>query len=191
MPAPLQMREELARPATSGLAARRPALWSTAPAWRNLAICACFLTALAISTPMVLPRPDTVPGPQSAPQPPGSPIQADLKQRSCATARIPDAPLHVTGRVTRRVSREQALAAIRAIEASVGAQLSPAYLPLESVYIEAHLQSGVYPTMVTVPADMTVKTGDMVELTTRYRDPSLPCHFIPWKIDRLLSHPAQ
>jgi hypothetical protein len=31
---------------------------------------------------------------------------------------------------------------------------------------------------------MTVKIGDVVEVGTRYRDPSLPCSFIPWIINR-------
>ena len=35
-------------------------------------------------------------------------------------------------------------------------------------------------------ASYQVKVGDLVELNTRYRDQSLPCHFVPWTISRQL-----
>jgi hypothetical protein len=41
-------------------------------------------------------------------------------------------------------------------------------------------------TMAAVPENLTVKVGDLVELNTRYRDQSLPCHFVPWTISRQL-----
>jgi hypothetical protein len=28
----------------------------------------------------------------------------------------------------------------------------------------------------------------MVELASRYRDRALPCHFVPWTINRLVDH---
>jgi hypothetical protein len=40
--------------------------------------------------------------------------------------------------------------------------------------------------MAAVPEHMSVKIGDTVELNSRYRDPTLPCHFIPWTINRLV-----
>ena len=44
--------------------------------------------------------------------------------------------------------------------------------------------------MAVIPEQMTVKIGDVVELNTRYRDASLPCHFIPWTINRLVDASA-
>jgi hypothetical protein len=41
--------------------------------------------------------------------------------------------------------------------------------------------------MAAVPEYMTVKVCDLVEVNSRYRDPSLPCHFIPWTINRLVN----
>jgi hypothetical protein len=42
--------------------------------------------------------------------------------------------------------------------------------------------------MAAVPENMDVKIGDLVELASRYRDRALPCHFVPWTINRLLDH---
>jgi hypothetical protein len=42
--------------------------------------------------------------------------------------------------------------------------------------------------MAAVPENLDVKIGDVVELNSRYRDPGLPCHFIPWTIDHLVDH---
>jgi len=44
--------------------------------------------------------------------------------------------------------------------------------------------------MAAIPEQMTVKIGDVVELNTRYRDASLPCHFIPWMINRIVDASA-
>jgi hypothetical protein len=99
---------------------------------------------------------------------------------------IGDAPEHRTGRVTGVVSEQQALAATKAVEAQLGAPISPAYLPLKRVTV-SDPQSD-FRTMAAIPKEMSVQTGDMVELNSRYRDRSLPCHFIPWTINRLIDH---
>ena len=84
------------------------------------------------------------------------------------------------------VSEGQALAATRAVEAQLGAPISPAYLSLQRVTV-ADPQSN-FRTMAAIPKEMSVQMGDLVELSSRYRDPSLPCHFIPWTINRLVDH---
>jgi transglutaminase-like putative cysteine protease len=86
-------------------------------------------------------------------------------------------------RVTGFASAEQVLAATRAVEAQLGAQISPAYLSLPRVTTVGY-QDGNFRTIAAVPEHMTVKIGDLVELNSRYRDASLPCHFIPWAINR-------
>jgi hypothetical protein len=106
-------------------------------------------------------------------------------QPSCRL-QIGDAPQHRTGRVTGFVSEEQALASTKAVEAQVGAPISPAYLPLQRATV-ADPQSN-FSTMAAIPKEMSVQMGDLVELNSRYRDPSLPCHFIPWTINRLVDH---
>jgi hypothetical protein len=103
--------------------------------------------------------------------------------RSCAL-QVPGTPQHRTGRVTGLVSEDQALAATRNVEAQTGAQISPAYLSLKRVNIE----DGSFKTMAAVPNELTVQVGDLVELNSRYRDPGLECHFIPWTVTRLVGH---
>jgi hypothetical protein len=113
---------------------------------------------------------------------PGPAMQSEKAQQSCSS-QIPDAPQHVTARVTGTVTSEEALAATRAVESQLGAKISPAYLALPRV--NAQLPTG-QATLAAIPVSMTVKIGDLVELNTRYRDRSLPCHFIPWTINRVI-----
>jgi hypothetical protein len=54
---------------------------------------------------------------------------------------------------------------------------------LPRVAIEGYPDTNIK-SMAAVPERMTVKIGDLVEVNTRYRDASLPCHFIPWLINR-------
>ena len=169
------LREQSAGPETPGLTAPKPALWSTAPAWRNLTIGSCLLTSMAISAPIVLPRLQTAP--------------ATLTQQAC-TAKVPGSPEHLRARVTGFVSEAEALAITRTVEAEVGAQVSPAYRSLRRVYVEVILPTGARPTMAAVPEYMTVQIGDILDVNSRYRDPSLPCHFIPWTIYRLAGRPG-
>jgi hypothetical protein len=103
--------------------------------------------------------------------------------RSCAL-QVPGAPQRLTGRVTGFVSEEQALAATRTVETQTGAQISPSYQSLQRVTVE----DGSFKTMAAVPKELTVQVGDLVELNSRYRDPALACHFIPWTINRLVGH---
>jgi hypothetical protein len=113
---------------------------------------------------------------------PGAAMQSERAQQSC-TSQIPDAPEHVTARVTGVVPREEALAATRTVESQIGAKISPAYLTWPRV--SAQLLTG-QATLAAYPVSMTVKIGDLVELNTRYRDRSLPCHFIPWTVNRVV-----
>ncbi|HEY2534512.1 MAG TPA: retropepsin-like aspartic protease [Xanthobacteraceae bacterium] len=112
--------------------------------------------------------------------------QQQQVQQSC-TASIATAAQHFTGLVTGFLTDEQVLAVTRSVEAQLGAKLNPAYLRLKHVWVS--WQNGSSMTMAAVPEHMSVKIGDSVELNSRYRDPSLPCHFIPWTINRLLAQP--
>ena len=121
---------------------------------------------------------------------PGAPAQTELMQQGCGL-QIPGAPQRVTGRVTRFVSGEEALTLTNAVEAQLGAKISPAYLSLKRVRVEASGENRNWWTIAAVPEDMPVKVGDLVELNSRYRDPELPCQFIPWTIYRLLDQGGQ
>jgi hypothetical protein len=74
----------------------------------------------------------------------------------------------------------------RKVETQIGAKESPAYLAWYRVWAE--MSPSGQRTIAAIPPDMTVETGDLIELNTRYRDHSLPCHFIPWTINRVIEH---
>jgi hypothetical protein len=133
---------------------------------------------------MVLPRPEMVADTRAGSQALGSPIKGDF-QPSCV-AQIPGAPDRLTARVTGFVPSEQVLAITKGVEGEIGVKISPTYLPLKRVVVDISGPNGKFSTFAAVPASMTVKTGDVVEVNSRYRDPNLPCHFIPWTITRLL-----
>jgi hypothetical protein len=120
-------------------------------------------------------------------KPSGPPAAATSKaaetQQSCTT-RIPTAPQNFTGQVTGFLTDEQVLAITRSVEAQLGTKVNPAYLPLKHVWVS--FQNGSQRTMAAVPEHMSVKIGDSVGLNSRYRDQTLPCHFIPWTITGLV-----
>lgn len=103
-------------------------------------------------------------------------------------ALVPSAPRRVAGLVTGFLSDEQALAITRNVEAEVGIKENPAYPPLKRAVVR--LGSGNPPpwTMAVIPVFLSVKIGDTVLVDSRYRDPTLPCHFIPWVIESVLLH---
>jgi len=188
MIAPLQIGEKLAQPKVPGLAAPKQSLWSTAPAWRNLTIGSCLLTSLAISAPIVLRHFEAAREAPSTSQVAGSSAPAQPPPQACSL-RADRAPQHFTARAFVFVSAEQALAATRGVEAQIGGKVSPGYLSLNHVGLEYYLPTGNRATtMAALPPNMTVRIGDWVEVTSRYRDPSLPCNFIPWTINRILNH---
>ncbi len=75
------------------------------------------------------------------------------------------------------------------MEAQLGAKVSPDYFSLTRVMVEiepAEKGATDRTTMAAIPESLAVKIGDLVELDGRHRDQSLPCHFIPWTINRLI-----
>jgi len=117
----------------------------------------------------------------------GSTTPAEPTRQSC-TLQIADAPEHRKARVTGFLSDEEALAGTKAIEAQLGADISPAYLSLKRARVEAYPGGDGWNTGVGIPEHMAVEVGDLVELNSRHRDPGLPCHFIPWTINRIVDH---
>jgi hypothetical protein len=103
-----------------------------------------------------------------------------------ASWQIRDAPQQMTARVVGTVPTAAVLAATKEVESQTGAKISPAYLPLSRVDVQVS-PSGQR-TLAAILPDMNVKVGDLVELNSRYRDHSLPCHFIPWTISRVIEH---
>jgi hypothetical protein len=160
-----------------------------------------FMDAKSLGT-LSVPAVQGWPGPKSAPTAPlaagpataqsasnttDSRTQPGPVQQGC-NLQIGDEPQHLTGRVTGFLAGEAALARLREIEAEVGAKMSPAYVSLDRVTVVRYPQDNSWSTMAAIPEGMKVKIGDLVELHSRYRDESLPCHFIPWTINRLVDH---
>lgn len=106
----------------------------------------------------------------------------------CA-AQLPVVARHYMAQVTRFLTREEVLAATLTVEAQLGAKVNPAYLPLKHVFTAGYGQDAGLATMAAVPGHMSVKTGDTIELNSSYRDPGLPCHFIPWTVSDLVAQP--
>jgi hypothetical protein len=67
----------------------------------------------------------------------------------------------------------------------LGARINPDYFALKRATVERY-PDGNRSTMAAIPENMDVKIGDLVELASRYRDRTLPCHFVPWTINRLV-----
>lgn len=126
-----------------------------------LVVSACLLTSLAISAPMVLPAPG-----------------------ACALP-LTSIPRHVSGRVTGFVSHAWIASAMRGVETELGAPISPGYLSLKSVSVARPGQAAAF-TIAAVPDNVIAKIGDKVELNSRYRDPNLPCNFVPWTVNRVM-----
>lgn len=109
-------------------------------------------------------------------------------QRTCP-AQLPPVAQHYMAQVTRFLTRQEALEATLAVEAQLGARVNPAYLRLRHVYARGYGQDTGLATVAAVPDHLSVRTGDTVELGSRYRDPNLPCHFIPWTVSELVAQP--
>jgi hypothetical protein len=99
-----------------------------------------------------------------------------------------DAAARLTGRVVRFVSAGEALSRTERVEADLGAKISPSYVALGHVVVEKYPPGDDWSTMAAVPEGIGVKIGDLVDLDSRHRDQSLPCHFIPWTINRVVDH---
>jgi hypothetical protein len=95
---------------------------------------------------------------------------------------VPQQPLNVTGRVTGLVTDEEAVGIVRRVEAQVGGKISPAYIHLRRVTMMVYAPAGNYLSIAAVPDGMKVRVANLVDVNTRYRDPALPCNFIPWII---------
>lgn len=71
-------------------------------------------------------------------------------------------------------------------QAQFQAKINPAYVSNLRAVISP---DGVHRLFVLVPGGMTVKIGDQVEFAGAYRDASLPCHYVPNLIGKLISAP--
>lgn len=127
--------------------------------------------------------------PASPPGPGAAGADTEQSQQSCTT-QLEAAPARYTARVIRLPSEQEVLARTTRVEGREQARISPAYRALRRVEAQALPSDGspAFSTLAAIPEYMTVKVGDMVELMSRHRDPTLPCNFIPWTINRIIAH---
>jgi tetratricopeptide (TPR) repeat protein len=127
--------------------------------------------------------------PASRPAPRAAGADTEQSQQSCTT-QLEAAPERYTARVIRLPSEQEVLARTMRVEGREQARISPAYRALRRVEAQALPPNGspAFSTLAAIPEYMTVKVGDMVELVSRHRDPTLPCNFIPWTINRIIAH---
>jgi len=150
-------------------------LWQTAPAWRNLIIGAASLTACAVVTPFWLHQT-------------GDAVAAGAATAAEAPQNCPLQPGQPggSGKVVGFLTAGQAQDMMQRTQAQLQAKISPAYV---SNLRAAITPDGVRRLVALVPAGMTVKIGDQVEFIGAYKDPTLPCHYVPNLISKLISAP--
>jgi hypothetical protein len=186
----------------------RESLWQRAPAWRTLTVAASFLTLAAVAMPLldpggeeiVLAAVEVTPAVGLPPLPP--PAQARPPARPASHASVvrpapppadatscglnaPSTPRAMGGAtIVGFFTAEQSQATFRNRAGMRGGEPSPTYLG--NLWVRIH-PDGAAPGVVrgtVLPAGMQVAIGDHVRFDGAYRDPSLPCHFVPSLITR-------
>ena len=76
------------------------------------------------------------------------------------------------------LSADDAKRVVDNVEKSLGAKISPTYASWKRVNLVEN--NSTFSTSAALPPNLTVNIGDLVEASSRYRDPNLPCNFIPW-----------
>jgi hypothetical protein len=79
-------------------------------------------------------------------------------------------------RVLRILSDEEKANVIARNEAYYGAKVNPLYLPNARVLVQ---RPNSAPTIAVAPRNWQGQPGDIVVIKGAYRDPALPCHFVP------------
>jgi hypothetical protein len=89
--------------------------------------------------------------------------------------------------VTGFVPEAMVASTTRTVEAQLGAKISPGYVSFKRIRAIAYPANGNWSTIAAFPDNMAPKVGDLVDLNSRYRDPNLPCSFIPWTVNSVKS----
>jgi regulator of extracellular matrix RemA (YlzA/DUF370 family) len=159
-------------------------LWRNAPAWRNLVIGAACLTAFTVATPFLSRTNELVrEGGKIATEP-----QTTVEPQSSCPLKPGQIFTGNAGKVVGFLSPEQALDLMQRAEAQLHAKLNPAFLKNPRAVITP---DGTQLRLVAlVPATVTVNIGDQVVYNGAYKDPGLPCHYMPNLISNVISPAA-
>ena len=152
-----------------GVVDQARSLWAAAPAWRLLVASTSVLVASAVLTPLLLARgTDGTPLPVTVtPAPAGSCPIANWSSPGGG------------GTVVGFMSASQAASLLARTQASVGASINPAFLHNARAVIGVPDAHSGRKAIALVPAGLTVKPGDRVTYAGGFRDPSLPCNYVP------------
>jgi len=153
-------------------------LWRDAPAWRNLVGGAACLTALAVATPFF----GRANAPAAGESAKVSEKTAPEPQSSCPLKPGLLSPAGA-GKVVGFMSLEQARDLTQRTEAERQAKLNPLYIDNLRAFVRPDGSPMRF--IAIVPATLAVKIGDQVEFGGAYRDPSLPCHYMPPLISKI------
>jgi hypothetical protein len=178
-------------------------LWQRAPGWRRLAVAASLLTLAAVALPLLQPAEEEAAPPLELalvqPTPAISLPPLPAAAAAAAPARPISKPLHIppadatTCGLNAPVSprslggativgffdAQQSQEAFHSRAGMRGGEPSPAYL--HNLWVRIH-PDGARPGLVrgtVLPAGMRVAIGDHVTFDSAYRDPALPCNFVP------------
>jgi hypothetical protein len=83
------------------------------------------------------------------------------------------------GRVLGQLTKEQANRLLQINQANLDMYINPDYVDNIRVFVHVDgTRDGAW-TVVLLPHGLAVQTGDRVEFTVVYSDPSRPCHYVP------------
>ena len=167
-----EMMEAHARRRDANLSSCAGDLWKTAPAWKLLVASTSVLVVSAVLSPLLGLR---------ASDATSSPVDT-VAASPTPTTSCPIANWSTPGgegTIVGFMSASQSATLLARTQASVNATINPAFVHNVRAVIGIPDARSGRKAIALVPAGMTVKPGDKVRYDGGYRDPKLPCNYVP------------
>ena len=164
-------------PASGGAPSQDVSLWRNAPAWRYSFIAAFGLSTALISLPLtLLPSDGLAPNGQQVCNANANPaaLGAFLNQTS------------VRGQIVGFLTPDQATHLLENTQFNARISINPNYMTNMRALVHVDGSPEGSRVVALVSKDLTVQPGKRVEFVGGHVDPTLPCHYIPNLITRLL-----
>jgi hypothetical protein len=164
-------------------------LWREAPVWRTLTITTLVLTAMT-SAVLILQQPaSTVQASRPEAEAQHSSVAKSPENSTCG---IKPGPLFPdgSGKIIGFLSQSEASDLLQRTEMQLRARINPHYLTNLRAVVEPSGFSGGRRYIAIVPKTLAVRVGDQIEYAGGYTDTSMPCHYIPNLISRVIEPPA-
>jgi hypothetical protein len=171
---------------TAGVLNESRALWREAPAWRRLTITTLVLTAATISISVMQPETPVVQENQAEAAVQHSEPSVPSEKWTCGLS----PGTHGRGgrgKVVEFLTAAQALKVLQRTETQKHGSINPEYLSNLRARVELEGGFAGMRTVALVPTTLTVHIGDHVEFAGAYTDASMPCHYIPQLISRVIN----